>query len=85
MTIYQTAQERETPIPHSYDPFAIHQLHDDPEPSIEDALLSYSANPEELLLLKEELEQELWERLEEIAPTTSNLSESDRRGATTCS
>ena len=79
MTKFQTAQERETPIPHSYDPSTIVQLHADPEPSVEDALLSYSANPEELLLLKEELEQELWERLEEIAPTTSNLSESDRK------
>ncbi len=79
MTIYQTAQEKRPRSEHTFDPSLIHQLHDDPEPSIEDTLLSYSANPEELLLLKEELEQELWERLEEIAPTTSNLSESDRK------
>ena len=78
MTKFQTAQERETPIPHSYDPSTIVQLHADPEPSIEDLLVSYSANAEELLLLKEELEQELWEKLEEIAPTTTNLPKTQR-------
>ena len=66
-------------------------LHDDPVPSLEDTLPSYSANPEEILMAKEallfgmssdycnhfahELNEDADFLFYEIAPTTTNLKQ----------
>lgn len=79
MTKFQTAQEKSPRSPHTFDPSLIHQLHDDPEPFEIDTVASHSATPEELLLIKEALQElnatERFNQFFEIAPTTTNIEE----------
>ncbi len=87
MTLFQTAQEREPRNLWSYDPSAIIQLHDDPEPDYIDTFESSSIDPETALLLKEEYggdnsEMPAYEYIEEAldntAPTTCNINDRHR-------
>jgi hypothetical protein len=55
MTLFQSADRQPLNHNHYYNPSLIEQLHDDPEPSAEDSIASYSANPEEILMAKEAL------------------------------
>ena len=96
MTKYQTAQERHPRNVWSYDPSAIHQLHDEPITDVTELIPCSSGDPEAILIALEELEQDLTlecieqqlatsnntgrHYFDQIAPTTTNLSDNDRIG-----
>jgi len=86
-TLFQTAQERPDRIPHDYDPSVIIQLHEEPDTDITELIACSSGSPEDILIALEELAQELYfdqedtrYSLEQMAPTTTNLSDNDRIG-----
>ena len=87
MTKYQTAQERHPRNVWSYDPSAIHQLHDDPNTDVTELIPCSSGSPEDILIALEELDQESYLDSEDtryyfdqIAPTTTTLKDTDRIG-----
>ena len=87
MTKFQTAQERPARIPHNYDLFAIHQLHDDPITDVTELIACSGGSPEDILIALEELAQESYfdetetrQAIELTAPTTTNLTDNDRIG-----
>ena len=55
MTLFQSADRQPLNLDHYHNPSLIEQLHDDPEPFEQDTFVSYSANPEEILMAKEAL------------------------------
>ena len=82
MTKFQTAQERGPRIPHDYDLFAIHQLHDDPIADVTELIASGFGSPEDILIALEELAQDSYLdqeetrlSLEQMAPTTTNIED----------
>ena len=85
MTKFQTAQERGPRIPHDYDLFAIHQLHDDPITDVTELIACSSGSPEDILIALESLAEESYldqedtrYSLEQMAPTTTNIQDKDK-------
>jgi len=85
MTKFQTAQERHPRNVWSYDPSAIHQLHDDPITDVTELIACSSGSPEDILIALEELAQESYLdpedtrcSLEQMAPTTTNIQDKDK-------
>tara|TARA_B100000287_G_C20360371_1_gene673551 strand:- start:215 stop:571 length:357 start_codon:yes stop_codon:yes gene_type:complete len=95
-TLFQTAQERHPRNVWSHDPSVIFPLHEEPEPDYIETIACSSGSPEDVLIALEELEKGLvlecieqqlatsnntgWRFFEEIAPTTTNLKDTDRIG-----
>ena len=93
-TLFQTAQEKATRIPHDFDPSVIVQLHEEPEPDYIDNFPCSFGDPESILIALEELESDLTlecieqqlciqnntgrNYFDQIAPTTTNIQDKDK-------
>lgn len=87
MTKFQTAQERPARTIHDYDLFAIVQLHEDPVTDVTELIACSSGSPEDILIALESLREESYldeyesrYSLDQMAPTTTNLTDNDRIG-----